>query len=680
MQNAKRGESQDVLGLVADILRAPPRYETAVQAVLGDRLQSVVVRSQGTGLASIETLKSEAVGRSSFIPLALRKGATRTDAATVHGPGVIGPMLSLLAFEPAYEPVARYLLDDVVLVEDLSSALSVWTANGHKATLVTLEGDVLEPEGVLTGGSLEGLGTHLLQHKREIRELQDKLQELDAGYRLALDAQGTIKAQIAALGSSIDSLRQNSHEEEIRILDQEKDLTHLSDDLQRIGGRLEELVRECARLQAEVDECRREKERVHGIAEESARGQAELESRIREGRATLDDEKRKLAALNQEVLDLKVQAAASAERADAARRALEGLTRSRQDLEHRLERLRAEVSASNIQAVQGRQRIEESRQEISKQLARREELQARLGTSREAYEKLLAQVREEELKVKEARHQLDQVVSGLGDTNLQVQKIDLDLSHLIEEVRRAHKLELGECLSQYHLCPPPSEADLAKAAKLRVALERMGDVNPNAVEAYEELKQRYEFLTTQGQDLTDSLDKLTKVIQKINRASRKRFRDAFDAINSKFQEVFPRLFNGGRAHLILDETQDLLEAGVDIAAQPPGKKLQNIELLSGGEKALTAVALLFSIFLVKPTPFCLLDEVDAPLDDVNIDRFNAMVKEMSKGSQFILITHNKRTMELLDRLYGVTMEEPGISNIVNVQLKARQGGSVEQAA
>ena len=229
-------------------------------------------------------------------------------------------------------------------------------------------------------------------------------------------------------------------------------------------------------------------------------------------------------------------------------------------------------------------------------------------------------------------------------------------------------MRLEDCLSEYHLEPPPGKAREQEADKLRHDIERMGDVNPHAVEQFEELKERYDFLTTQSRDLEESLEKLTQVIQKINRTSRKRFREAFEDINRKFQDVFPRLFNGGQAHLVLDESQDLLEAGVDIVAQPPGKKLQSIELLSGGEKALTAVAILFSIFLIKPTPFCLLDEVDAPLDDVNIERFNSIVKEMSVTSQFIIITHNKRTMELLHRLYGITMEEPGISTIVRVEL------------
>ncbi len=227
------------------------------------------------------------------------------------------------------------------------------------------------------------------------------------------------------------------------------------------------------------------------------------------------------------------------------------------------------------------------------------------------------------------------------------------------------------------MLPPPSAEAEERAARIRHEIDRMGDVNPHAADEYERLSQRHEFLSTQSQDLTDSLDKLQKVITKINRTSRKRFREAFEAINAKFMEVFPRMFNGGRAELVLQESEDLLESGVDIVAQPPGKKLQSIELLSGGEKALTAVALLFSIFLIKPTPFCLLDEVDAPLDEVNIDRFNAMVKEMSRGSQFILITHNKRTMELLDRLYGVTMEEPGISTVVSVALRETQDATPE---
>ncbi|RME22528.1 MAG: chromosome segregation protein SMC, partial [Deltaproteobacteria bacterium] len=245
----------------------------------------------------------------------------------------------------------------------------------------------------------------------------------------------------------------------------------------------------------------------------------------------------------------------------------------------------------------------------------------------------------------------------------------LELGHLAAEVRRSYKVEIAHCIHDYHMRPPAGESAEEEIEKLKQLLERMGQVNPYALEEYEQKLERYNFLTAQARDLTEALDKLHKAIIKINRTSRKRFREAFDAVNAKFEQVFPVLFNGGHAHLQLEPDKDLLEAGVEIIVQPPGKRFQNLELLSGGEKALTAVALLFSMFLVKPTPFCLLDEVDAPLDEANVDRFNRMLRQLSSRSQFVVITHNQRTMEMADRLYGFTMEEAGVSKVVTVKLR-----------
>ncbi len=670
MQNAREaGEDSQVVGLVADILRSPPRFETAVQAVLGDRLQGVVVQSQESGLVALDYLKRKAEGRSSFIPLDLRESAVSTEDDSVTGLGVIGLMIGLVDFEPDHAAVVRYLLGDVVVVEDLSCALSLWSANGHMATLVTLDGEVLEPQGVLTGGSLEGPGTHLLKNKREIRELAQKLTGLEADYRMVQDRQSKLKSQNAGLAASIDSLRDNSHDEEIRIVDQQKDLSHLHDQLAGISQKLQSLGRESQRLEGEIEKTQREREQAQQALERSGDDRTSVEARIRSGRDLVDQERRVLADLSQEVTELKIQAAATRERQESARRNKEHLHNTHKDLQARIERLRSEITDGNLHSVQSKHKIESSRKEISQLLARRERQQAELGVRREAYERLLAEVQEEETRVKQTRAEQDVVSGSLADASIRTREIEMNLDHLAQDVRRGHKVDLADCLATYHLLPPPGEKEQARAEKLRHDLERMGDVNPHAVEQFEELNERFEFLTTQSQDLEESLEKLQRVIQKINRTSRKRFREAFSAINAKFQEVFPRLFHGGRAHLVLDPTEDLLEAGVDIVAQPPGKKLQNIELLSGGEKALTAVALLFSIFLVKPTPFCLLDEVDAPLDDVNIVRFNKMVKEMAHSSQFIIITHNKRTMELLQRLYGITMEEPGISTIVSVELR-----------
>ena len=221
----------------------------------------------------------------------------------------------------------------------------------------------------------------------------------------------------------------------------------------------------------------------------------------------------------------------------------------------------------------------------------------------------------------------------------------------------------------WHLVAPPTEDDHDRLGELRGKVERMGEVNLTAISEFEEISERHGFLTTQKADLEDSLDQLTKAIHRINKTSRARFLETFELINERFQKIFPRLFNGGKASLALTDPSQPLETGVEIFAQPPGKKLQSVNLLSGGEKALTAVSLLFGIFLVRPTPFCLLDEVDAPLDDNNVGRYNAIVREMAQRSQFILITHNKTTMEIGDTLYGVTMEEPGCSKLVSVRLR-----------
>ncbi|HOX43162.1 MAG TPA: chromosome segregation protein SMC [Myxococcota bacterium] len=671
----ERREEQRVVGLVADIVRAPARFETAVQAVLGDRLQSVVVRSQDTGLEAIELLKKESEGRSSFIPVDLRARKDDGGASTLAGPGVLGPMAQLIQFEEDYRRVVQHLVGDVVVVEDLPTAMRIWTGNGHRATLVTLDGEVLTAEGTLTGGSLEGPGIHMLESKREIRELEERLAVLEAELRMVQDRQGKLKADMAVLTASIDSLRQNSHDEELRIVDQQKDLHHLHEQLEGLTRHQEHLGAEADKLSATLAEARAERERTEAALAKLHGEAADLEARVRTGRELVERERRVLASQGQALTELKVQAAAAGERQESARRNQDHLLRTREDFERRMERLRGDISQGNVQTVEGRQRIAESQSEISTLLAQRERHQSELAVRREGYEGLLAEVREAEQRVKERRAEAGAVTSELSAAGLRAREVDMELQHLVARIRQGYKLELADSLSAYHMLPPPSAEAEERAEHFRREIERMGDVNPHAVEEYERLSQRYQFLTTQSQDLNDSLDKLQKVITKINRTSRKRFREAFEAINGKFQEVFPRLFNGGRAELVLQESEDLLESGVDIAAQPPGKKLQNIELLSGGEKALTAVALLFSIFLIKPTPFCLLDEVDAPLDEVNIDRFNAMVKEMSRSSQFILITHNKRTMELLDRLYGVTMEEPGISTVVSVALRETKDGA-----
>ncbi|HEY8211670.1 MAG TPA: chromosome segregation protein SMC, partial [Myxococcaceae bacterium] len=294
---------------------------------------------------------------------------------------------------------------------------------------------------------------------------------------------------------------------------------------------------------------------------------------------------------------------------------------------------------------------------------------AALDERKKAHAGEAASVRDQEAAFRELRTHLDLLTAGLSQISLKERELTLEMQHLVSQIQERHQADLHHELSRYHLAPGLPAGTDQRLKDLRGQVERMGEINVTAIEEHLELQQRFEFLSGQKKDLEASLQQLTLAIKKIDRTSRERFQQTFEVVNEKFQQVFPRLFGGGRAGLVLTDDPQGGEQGVEIVAQPPGKKLQSVSLLSGGEKALTAVSLIFAIFLIKPTPFCLLDEVDAPLDEGNVGRYNEMVKEMSSQSQFILITHNKRTMEYSDTLYGVTMEEPGISKLVTVKLK-----------
>jgi chromosome segregation protein len=303
-----------------------------------------------------------------------------------------------------------------------------------------------------------------------------------------------------------------------------------------------------------------------------------------------------------------------------------------------------------------------------------------LDQGRVAYDQRLQALTEVELHARELRSQADKLASELSQLELRHGQIKMTKQVVHDGVDERYQIDIVEVLFDFHQRAPISDVEEARLAELKDLIERMGtDINLTAIEEFSEVSTRFEFLSAQKIDLERAVDQLQRAIDKINKTSRKLFKDTFAAVNATFKEVFPRLFRGGHAALSLSggDGVDLLEAGVEIFAQPPGKKNVTVEQLSGGEKALTAVALVFSIFLIKPSPFCILDEVDAPLDEANVDRYNEIVREMTDRSQFIVITHNKRTMEAADKLYGVTMQEPGVSKLVSVNL-AKLGSKVVQ--
>ena len=683
-----------VRGVVADIVQPPPELETALEAVLGERLGNIIVESHDVGVEAIEYLKSKSEGRSSFIPVALRAapaleadpsaGTVVFDSgdnssaeqpvsmAVTSGEGVRGPMLELIGYDRQYDRVASYLLGDVVVVENLRSALELWRRTRTDKTLVTLDGEVINPQGVVTGGSRESSLAGVLAQKREMRELEEVVARLETDYQAVFDRHVRNKQALAEVNTTVDELSAAGRRNEMELLTQRKDgdrllrerqqlearhaqLRSSTDDLRASLAQNEKRLSEATAALAEV----RESSVLHETSAVSLRAEAE----------TLQTRADELAA---DLSSHRVAAAQATDRRKTARQSLDRIARETAEHERRRTQLEAEASADLQRAQTLRTDAEQLREEAALLQAEASERARVHGERQGAVEERNGTLARREADLREARTRVTRLAEELAALDLRCQGVALRLASLEDQIRERYPdvQRVVEILTDFHLRPLSGEKEDSRIKELRGLLDRMGDVNLTAIEESEELQKRYDFLTSQKADLESAITRLESAIEKINRASRKRFREVFDAVNAKFQEVFPHLFRGGRATLALTDEKDLLETGVEIVANPPGKKiLQNIELLSGGEKALTAVALLFAIFLVKPSPFCVLDEVDAPLDEANVGRFNEAVREMTDRSQFIIVTHNQRTMEIADRLCGVTMEEPGVSKLVAVNLR-----------
>jgi chromosome segregation protein len=596
----------------------------------------------------------------------------RARSARLTGPGIRGPLLELCGYDAGYERVAELLMGDVVVVEDLPTALETWRreteAGDLGPTLVTLDGDVVDPHGVVTGGSRERVGQGVLQQKREMRELEELIAGLERDLAAASARHLSLKGELHATTRLLEELQRDTHSGEVEIVTQEKDLGRGREECSRLGARRAEIDGELAELREALDAAERD-------ADETARASGEARARL----GTIEERLAVLAQQGQDLLervdgsatrvtDLKVRVAMAQEKVVAARARVEGLAQQAHDHADRLQKLRQGIEDGEARRVELRAQAEEEHARLLVMAGESAERSDKLSSERAAHETRQSEMQIEEVGLRDLRRRSQELADEVQSLELKGHDLQSARARLDETVLERYRLELWREVPDYHLRPLCGPEQEARLRELRELIDRMGEVNLTAIDEFTELETRHEFKAKQKADVEQALEQIEKAIQKINRTSRQRFRETYDAVNTKFQEVFPRLFKGGRARLELTDENDLLETGVEIVAQPPGKKLQSIDLLSGGEKALTAVSLVFAIFLVKPSPFCLLDEVDAPLDEANVGRFNDMIREMTDRSQFIVITHNKRTMAMVDQLYGVTMQEPGCSQIVAVKL------------
>jgi chromosome segregation protein len=654
-------------GVVADHIQVPREYESAVEAVLGDKLQYVVVKNQEDGLRAIDYLKSYRLGRGSFVPVEPRghHGATYSGEHLQQAE----PLLRKVSVQDEFKQIADCLLGDVLLTPTIQTGIHLWKQNGFCGTFVTPDGDTISPHGVLTGGSGSAVERSLLGTKREISELESELIRLASQLEEQLEEKRLRVSSISRWDEELSSLKNRTHQLEIEINSRKKDLERFDDEAGRLTQRIasleynrqnikEEIVQSEEKLQAISSDTREKEEKEKELNEIICA----LNSRRQQSRTAIDEHERLLTGQ-------KVRLASLAEKKEADLRTIARLQNDIQQNELEVLRKREDIDAGDRQTDGLIEAVEAEQNTLQGLYADYAQCEAALA------EKKAQQAREDEkLKVqenenREIKRRLDELRRQMSDLEIQCREVALNIENLQKAILEKHGVELAALMGDFTMADEAQVEELsAILEKDKQTIDAFGEVNLLALSEYEELDKRYHFLTEQLADLNASLASLQRTITRINKISRDRFSETFAAVNICFKEVFAQIFPGGRGELHLTDENDLLETGVDIDIQIPGKKSQSVSLLSGGEKSLAAIALIFAILMYRPSPFLILDEVDAALDDANTNLFNRLIKNVADKSQVIMITHNKSTMEVADTLFGVTMQKQGISSLVSVTL------------
>ncbi len=660
---------ESFLGLVADYIDVPRDYEAAVEAVLGEKLQYILVKNQFDGVKAIDYLKNGAFGRCSFVPVEVRNYADGGSATPVHLQETVR-LLDVVRVRDDFQDVASCLLGDVRVISDLYRGVNLWRQNGFRGTFVTRDGDLISPHGVLTGGAASGGERSPLRNKREMTELEAEVQSLEDAVSEAMDRKREGTSLITQWEEELVRLRGEVHRMEIQINSRRKDLERYEDESRRIDQRLRVLGFERERLQAEEQELVRQMQEVQAEVVSWEAREKSMSDEMAGIQGRWDGIRADLEERESLLTNRKVGMAALQQRREANERTLERLNRSLDQTVRDLEARQAGIETAGRKLAEFAARIEEDKAALTASYGEMETLDADLGTRREIHRKQEEELRTLEEGMRVLKGQLEEAARETGNGDLACREIAFQVESLKQNLQARDQDEVARLLESFRPLEEEALRELQeKMERNRRTLDGFGEVNLLADEEYAQLKERFDFLTAQAEDLQKSLDILQQTITRINRISRQRFAETFEAVNACFRNVFSRLFPGGRGELRLTDETDMLETGVDIDIQVPGKRTQNITLLSGGEKSLAAIGLIFAIILHRPSPFVILDEVDAALDDANISLFNRLVQEIAASSQIILVTHNKRSMEIAGSLYGVTMQKQGISTVVSVTLQ-----------
>ena len=663
---------------VSDVVEVPEKFELAMEAALGNKLQMLLSKDVDTAVGAVDYLKEQNSGRSSFASAEI--AGSGMDASTVDSlrgiEGVEGFLHEVVNVPSEMSAQVTPFLKDVAIVDSVRTALKL-RADHRGLTYVTLEGDTLSADGVLTGGSSESADSGVLKRKREIKELSERREEAAGKLSLAQASLQKLEAQLKTVEAELENAKEQRLEKEIRVAELKKDFERAETELENAQKAVSKQEAQLSVIEQKLASHNDDKTQLMDQITEMKQRQLDLETSVEELSKEYRDSRMGIDDMQSRVTELQVQSASKTQEFEGLRSQLEMVERSLADVNENLSKMTEESEKTSESLSANQILIEEKKVELERRIQENQQASQNLARERDEYEQQLAEMREVEEFVSTALHGINKHQALISETQIKLEQLKMKEQYLIDQINERYMILLPEVAENYRDQEGDEKATETEVKELKAKLNRIGEVNLSAIEEYDELIDRYEFLNQQFKDLTDAKEQLRKVIDRINRICSKRFKETFEAVNERFMKVFPVLFGGGEARLILIEDPEKGEMGIDIVAKPPGKKSQNVSLLSGGEKALTAVSLIFAIFLVKPSPFCLLDEVDAPLDDANVFRFNDLVKEMAKRSQIIIVTHNKHTMRVNEKLYGVTQEEKGVSKMVSVNLEEAEKAVAE---
>lgn len=663
-----KADTPGLLGVVSDLIQVEKRYEIAIETALGGNIQNIVTEDEATAKKMISFLKENRYGRATFLPLTSvsAKGNPKNEAA-LSEPGIIGIASTLVNCEKKYQAVAAYLLERVLVADTIDHALALAKKNHYSLHIVTLEGEYLSPGGSMTGGAFKN-SSNLLARNREIEELERQIKSIEDELLQRKKRRDDIQTALVLTQDEMEE-----HKEELQKLYLRRNTAKLN--LEQAKQQQEEsesvyqgLHKESAELEAQMGELDRNREKIRTEILQMQKRETQIKQESGKLSALLERHKAGEEEASQKVAKIQMEIAWVSQNAGFAQENIERIDGEIARFEQEKLELVESAKTAKEDVEKKRQEIEQIRQTIEASAGQFEQLEEQLKESLAQKDRMSAEYRGFFRK----REEISEQINGLD-------KEIFRLNSQKERLEQALEFQTNYMWEEYELTPHSAlkfrneqMQDLPQLKKtvadLKDAIRRLGDVNVNAIEEYKEVSERYEFLKGQHEDLVQAEKTLIGIIEELDHGMRKQFAEKFAEIQREFDSSFKQLFGGGKGTLELVEGEDILECGIRIIAQPPGKKLQNMMQLSGGEKALSAIALLFAIQALKPSPFCLLDEIEAALDDSNVTRFAKYLDNLTKNTQFIVITHRRGTMNAADRLYGITMQEKGVSTLVSVNL------------